>query len=84
MDSDGIHEFSVRLLKDGETGQVVAEVPTLDLADYGADSQQAFDRLQKMVAFHLECLEAEGKPIPQEKSTGEGLYLRVKSSAPAA
>lgn len=71
------YEFRVRLIKDKDTGQVVAEVPTLDIADYGPDSQKAFQRLAKMAAFHLECLVAEGKPIPQEKRFGQGLYLRV-------
>ena len=47
MDSEKVYEFSVRLLKDRETGHVVAEAPTLEIADYGADSQQAFNRLKK-------------------------------------
>jgi hypothetical protein len=37
-----------------------------------------------MAVFHLESLEQEGKPIPQEKQTGEGLYLRVKVAVLAA
>jgi predicted RNase H-like HicB family nuclease len=77
MDAIGVYEFQVRLTKDKDTGQVVAEVPTLDIADYGADSQQALRLLRKMVAFHLESLMDEGKPIPPEKRAGEGLYLRV-------
>ena len=71
-------EFKVRLARDKETGQVVAEIPALEISDYGLDSQEALGRLKRMVEFHLECLVAEGKPIPEEKKAGEGLYLRVK------
>ena len=78
MDADRFYQFRVRLIKDKATGQIVAEVPALDIADYGPDSQKAFRRLKEMVAFHLECLVAEGKPVPQEKKDGEGLYLKVR------
>jgi predicted RNase H-like HicB family nuclease len=78
MEASRFYEFQVRLTKDKDTGQGVAEVPALDIADYGADSQQALQRLKKMVVFHLESLMDEGKPIPPEKRVGEGLYLRVK------
>ena len=78
------YEFRVRLLKDRETGQVVAEIPTLDIADYGPDGQKALKRLKDMVTFHVECLLAEAKPIPQEKRVGEGLYLRIRHPARAA
>jgi predicted RNase H-like HicB family nuclease len=70
-------EYKVRLLKDEETGQVVAEIPALGIADYGLDSQQALKRLQQMVTFHLECLRAEGQSVPKETRTGRGLYLKV-------
>ncbi|MSQ06317.1 MAG: hypothetical protein EXR54_07390 [Dehalococcoidia bacterium] len=70
-------QFRVRLLKDKETGQVVAEVPTLGIADYGLDSQEALTRLQRMVSFHLECLLAEGQLVPREKRSGKGLYVQV-------
>jgi hypothetical protein len=70
-------QYRVRLLKDKATGQVVAEVPTLGIADYGLDSQQALTLLQRMVSFHLECLVAEGQHIPREKRSGKGLYLQV-------
>jgi predicted RNase H-like HicB family nuclease len=50
--------------KDPETGSVVAEIPTLQIADFGADVPEALDRLQAMLAFHLECLQEEGEPAP--------------------
>jgi predicted RNase H-like HicB family nuclease len=77
-DLDRFYQFRVRLLKDKATDQIVVEVPALDICDYGPDSQKALRRLKEMVAFHLECLMAEGKPIPQEKKATEGLYLRVR------
>jgi predicted RNase H-like HicB family nuclease len=77
MDTSGFYEFQVRVIKDKDAGQVVAEVPTLDIADYGADSQEALQCLRKMVTFHLESLIDEGKSIPQEKRVGEGFYVRV-------
>ena len=76
--TEGFGQFMVRLSKDNDTGQVVAEVPSLDLADYGIDSDEAILRLQEMVIFHLECLATEGKNIPSESDPQEGLYLRVK------
>ena len=78
MGTETFYEFWVRLLKDEETGQVVAEVPTLEISDYGPDSQEALQHLREMVAFHLECLLAEDKSIPEEEITEEGLYLRVR------
>ncbi len=39
---------------------------------------EALERLQAMVAFHLDCLRQEGKPIPTEKREEAGFYLRVK------
>ena len=68
---------------DEETGQVVAEVPSLEIADYATDSREAMDRLQQMVTFHLESLALEGKSIPIESDPQEGLYLRVKLPADA-
>ena len=51
---------------DEETGQVVAEVPSLGIADYATETREAMDRLQQMVAFHLESLALEVKNIPIE------------------
>ena len=78
MDTRTYREFNVKLAKDKETGQVLAKVPALDIADYGLDSQLALGRLKRMVEFHLECLLAEGKPIPEESTGGQGLFLRVR------
>jgi predicted RNase H-like HicB family nuclease len=70
--------------KDPETGSVVAEIPILHIADFGADVPEALERLQGMLAFHLDCLQEEGKPIPAEEGEEEGFYLRVRIPAHAA
>ena len=73
--------YRVRLTRDRETDRVVAEVPALKIADYGPDSQKALQRLTLIVAFHLGCLVAEGKPVPKESRSGEGVYIRVRRPA---
>ena len=76
--------YRVLVTKDPETGQVVAEIPTLQIADFGADLPEALDHLRAMLTFHIECLREEGKPIPAEEGEEEGLYLRVKLPPHAA
>ena len=60
-------QYHVSVSRDSETGQVVAEIPALQIADYGKDLPEALSRLEEMLRFHLECLQAEGKPIPKER-----------------
>jgi len=84
MEADRFYQFQVKLIRDKETGQVVAKIPALGIADYGTDSQTAIQRLKRMAIFHLESLEVEGKPVPREKNSGEGLYLRIKVPLVAA
>ena len=59
-----LREYRVVLVRDTATNQVVAEIPALSIADFGADMPEALSRLRDMLAFHLECLQEEGKPIP--------------------
>jgi hypothetical protein len=54
--------YHVIFTRDAETDRVVAEVPALDLAEFGADVPEAVDRLQAMVSFHVDCLAEEGRP----------------------
>ena len=77
-------QYHVSVSRDTKTGQVVAEIPTLQIADYGKDLPEALNHLEEMLRFHLECLHAEGKPIPEERYSEEGFYLRVKPPAHAA
>lgn len=60
---------------------MVAEIPALQLADFGADVPAARERLQAMVSFHLDCLVQEGKAIPTEEREDAGFYLRVRPPA---
>lgn len=76
--------YRVLVTKDSQTGRVVAEIPTLQIADFGADLPEALDQLRAMLTFHLECLREEGKPIPAEEGEDEGLYIRVKLPPHAA
>jgi hypothetical protein len=76
--------YRVVFTRDPETDSVVAEIPALQIADFGADIPGVLDRLQAMVSFHLDCLVAEGKLIPTEEREEAGLYLRVKHPADAA
>ena len=84
MDELEFLEYRVLISRDPDTGQVVAEVPTLGVADYGADLPDALKQLEEMLRFHLECLQEEGKSIPREQKTDEGFYFRLKFSAHAA
>ncbi len=68
---DGFCQFLVVLSMDEETEQVIAEVPSLGIADYATDSREAMGRLQQMVTFHLESLALEGKSIPIESDPQE-------------
>ena len=62
-----IYRYRVVLSYDSETGQTIAEVPALDIADCGADASEALSSVQEMIAFHLECLTLEGKPVPRPR-----------------
>ena len=84
MNMSSALQYRVLVTKDEETGSVVAEIPTLHIADYGADVPEALDRLRAMLTFHLDCLHEEGKPFPVEQGKEEGFYLRVNLPAHAA
>ena len=73
-------DYHVVFTRDPETASVVVEIPTLQIADSGADVPEALERLQAMATFHLDCLVQEGKPIPTEKREEAGFYLRVTPS----
>ena len=77
-------DYHVAVSRDKETGQVVASIPALGIADYASDLPGALHNLDAMLKFHLECLRKEGKRIPKERHTKEGFYLRVKLRAHAA
>ena len=67
MSMRDILQYRILVTKDPETGSVVAEVPALGIADQGADVPEALANIRAMVAFHVECLQEEGEPIPIDK-----------------
>lgn len=69
--------YQVVFTRDPDTASVVAEIPALQIADFGGDVPEALERLQAMATFHLDCLVQEGKPIPTEEREEAGFYLRV-------
>lgn len=74
----GMRDYQVAFTRHPETATVVAEIPALQIADFGIDLPEALDRLQAMAIFHLDCLAQEGKPIPTEEREEAGFCLRVK------
>jgi predicted RNase H-like HicB family nuclease len=61
--------YHVVFTPDPETTTVVAEIPALQLADFGADVPEALERLQAMASFHLDCLVQEGNGLNQNVSS---------------
>jgi predicted RNase H-like HicB family nuclease len=49
----------------------VAYCPTLGVADDGDTTQEALDNIRGTIAFHLKCLEKEGKEIPVDRPDEE-------------
>lgn len=84
MDRPEVFHYQVAFTRDPETATVVAEIPALQIADFGADVPEALDRLQAMATFHLDCLAQERKPIPTDEREEAGFYLRVKLPPRAA
>lgn len=78
MSAPAILQYRVLMMKDPETGSVVAEVPALGIADQGVDVPEALANIKAMVAFHVECLQEEGEAIPPGEEGEEGFYLHVK------
>ena len=77
-------QYQIVFTRDPETASVVAEVPALQLADFGVDVPEALERLQAMVTFHLDCLVQEGKRVPTDRGEEAGFYLRVALPPDAA
>ncbi len=84
MGGEAVLQYRVAFTRDPETASVVAEIPALQIADFGADVPEALERLQSMATFHLDCLIQEGKPVPTEEREEAGFYLRVKLPPHAA
>ena len=81
MSGLAMRQYRVVVSKDPGTGSVVADVPALRIADYGVDVPEALANIKAMAAFHLECLQEEGKPVPPSEDGEEGFYVHVKLPA---
>ena len=84
MSRPAVLDYHVAFTRDPETAAVVAEIPALQIADFGVDVPEALEHLQAMATFHLDCLVQEGKPIPTDEREEAGFYLRVKLPPRAA
>ena len=84
MQTQDLYRYRVVLSYDAESGDAIAVIPSLNLADQGKDSQEALKNIQDMLSFHLECLAMDGEEIPREESWEEGLYLQVRVPVVAA
>ena len=49
----------------------VAYCPTLGVVDDGDTTQEALENIRRTIAFHLKCLQEEGKEIPVDKPSEE-------------
>ena len=64
-----MRRYTVLLTPDHDEGGYAVRVPALPgLHTQGATYDQALANAREAIAFHLECLEAEGEPIPEESA----------------
>lgn len=63
-----ILDYRVIVKPDKRTGSdkpcYVAYCPTLGVADDGDSVEEALDNIRSLIAFHLGCLQEEGKEVP--------------------
>ena len=45
-------DYRVSVTRDSDTGQLVAQIPSLGIADYGKDLVDALSNLDEMLRFH--------------------------------
>jgi len=64
-------EYRLILKPDKRTGSnkpcYVALCPTLGLADDGDTVEEALKNIRRLIAFHLKCLQEEGKEISVDR-----------------
>ena len=62
-----MRRYTVLLTPDQDEGGYAVRVPALPgLHTQGNTYDEAIRNARQAIAFHLECLEAEGEPIPEE------------------
>lgn len=64
-----MRRYTVLLTPDQDEGGYAVRVPSLPgLHTQGNTYDEAMKNAREAIAFHLECLEAEGEPIPEESA----------------
>ena len=64
-----MRRYTVLLTPDQDEGGFSVRVPSLPgLHTQGDTYDEAMRNARAVIAFHLECLEAEGEPIPEESA----------------
>lgn len=70
--------YTVLLVPDPEEGGYSVSVPALPgLFTQGDTYQEAITNARQTIAFHLDCLRAEGEPVPDETTTPELVSVSV-------
>jgi len=73
-----MREYTVLLTPEPEEGGFSVRVPALPgLATQGDTYDEAVTAARDAIAFHLECLEAEGEPIPEEGAAPQLVSVAV-------
>jgi len=80
------YEYRILITPDTRTGSgehgFTALVPALGIATGGDSVEEAFQGIQEMIAFHLESLRKEKRPLPVEYPTADFITTaRVAVSA---
>ena len=64
-----MRRYTVLLTPEPDEGGYSVSVPALPgCITQGDTLDEALENARSVIAFHLECLEAEGEPIPEEQS----------------
>jgi antitoxin HicB len=70
--------YTVLLTPEPNEGGYSVRVPSLPgLATQGNTYDEAIAAARSAIAFHLECLEAEGEPIPEESTAPQLVSVDV-------
>ncbi len=66
---------------DKTTGQVMAEVPSLNyISSFGKDFKQAETNIKEAIQAYLEAIAKKHDPMPSEDSPRWGTFIRVPIS----
>lgn len=76
--TDRMRRYTVLLTPEPEEGGYSVSVPALPGCFTQGDTyEEALANARGVIAFHLECLESEGQPIPDEQAAPELVPVEV-------